>query len=99
MFCNKCRQIHSIESFHHVVERPVVGLAKVIDADGVRRLQSSRRLGFSLETTLPTLGHFKVIRANQFDCGRASQHLVRSLVDGPHSTFAELVAQAVLAKL
>ena len=91
-------EAQALEVLHHVVERPVVGVAVVVDLDRVGVRQPGGRLHLALEPGQgdrvgPGLG------LDQLQGAGALQELVLGEVDLAHPALAQLAHELVLAEL
>ena len=89
-------QGRAVEELHRVVEDAVVGSPVVEDGDGVGVGQTRGQLDFALETTEVDLAG--PIGPQQLDRRGAPHHAVAGPVDLPHSPFADLPLEHVLAE-
>jgi len=56
-------QVEAVEQLHHVVERPVVGHAEVVELDRVRRTHPGGRLRFAPESLAKLRLPVEVVKA------------------------------------
>ena len=95
---NQVVQVQPRQVFHGVVERAVVGVAIVIDLDGVRVGERGRRLDLALEAQ-QVLRIAGLPRPDQLEGARPAQQDVLGQVDLAHAAGAEPLFQPVLPHL
>ena len=97
-------QIHSLQQFHHKVERLVVSDPEVVQLHGVRRAQVGRRFRLASEARHRTLCSGGVacsqhLWADQLDRRGPREHAMGGLVDLPHPAAPQSLTELVAAHL